>query len=63
MNEKYTVEELKVLADMVMDTLCDPSLDADVDVLMKAAASGTGWTERQFSSFCRRYWNGPDHVQ
>jgi hypothetical protein len=53
-NQKWTIEEMRKLADLVMDDLCEGK---EVDT--KGLLAGTGWTEAQFNQICDLRWNGP----
>lgn len=61
MANKMELNEMKILADLVMDELHSNPVDSpeDYENLLEMAIEGTGYTIEQFGVICDRRWNGP----
>lgn len=59
---KTNTGDMKELAKMVMDDLCEGKIENYGDKYIEDLVEDTGWTAREFSKLCTFVWNGPSHL-
>jgi hypothetical protein len=66
MSRPYSLEEIRILADLVQDETSakyEAGTPVDADALAREAVSGTGSSVDFFRAVCDVRWNGPVWVR